>query len=274
MEKDIWLVEKDSIKNCLDMWKEALSTRTPSVWMNSIRHTAEVIDKWWNCEHVLDSREIGAIWRAVKALYNLSLNPELSEDVRKAMIQESYEILMNAAPVGEGKPYYHKWLAIILNARNGMDSLESKVIGYPEVRDHLKLACQTNPKDFTIQHMLGKWHYEMANLTWFQRLLARYFFEEPPKSNFEEAYKYLNKAEELLPRTYLPNVFLLGCACIHLGQYYRAKYYLNMAINLPTHSDCDKCCSTNAKRLLAKLEKYDLGKDLLYESYHNFGFTS
>ncbi|KAF7283396.1 hypothetical protein GWI33_000725 [Rhynchophorus ferrugineus] len=50
-----------SFKNCLDMRKEALSTITPSVWMNSIRHTDKLIDKWWNCEHVLDRLEINSL---------------------------------------------------------------------------------------------------------------------------------------------------------------------------------------------------------------------
>ncbi|KAF7272950.1 hypothetical protein GWI33_014299 [Rhynchophorus ferrugineus] len=46
MEKDIWLVKKD------------IPSKT--LWIcgrkNSIRHTEEVIDKWWNREHVLDRR--------------------------------------------------------------------------------------------------------------------------------------------------------------------------------------------------------------------------
>ncbi|XP_030752099.1 regulator of microtubule dynamics protein 1-like [Sitophilus oryzae] len=220
------------------------------------------------------SQDLGVIWRTVKALYNISLNEDLTVDVRKIMLQEAYDILMKSATLGDGKAYYHKWLAVILNAKNGLESLETKVTEYTKIQDHLKIACQTNPKDFTIQYMLGKYHYEMANMTWFQRFLARYLFKEPPKSNFEEAYKHLNKAEELLPRTFLPNVYLLGSVCIELGQYYRAKYYLNMALNLPTHTECDQCCSANAKRILEKLEKYDLGKDLLYENYDNFGFHS
>lgn len=48
----------NTINNCLDMWKEALSTVTPLVWMNSIRHTEQEIEKWWNREQVFDRLEI------------------------------------------------------------------------------------------------------------------------------------------------------------------------------------------------------------------------
>lgn len=37
-----------------------------------------------------------------------------------------------------------------------MESLESRVVGYPEVRDNLKLACQINPKDFTSMYLNNK----------------------------------------------------------------------------------------------------------------------
>lgn len=69
--------------------------------------------------------------------------------------------------------------------------------------------------------MLGRWHYEMANLTWFQRKIAKYLYLEPPKSTFEDAHKHLIKAEEIQPRTFLPNIYILGNVCMHLGQYYR-----------------------------------------------------
>lgn len=47
-----------SIDNSLNMWKEALTTVTPAVWKNSIRHTEEEIMKWYNREQVMDREEI------------------------------------------------------------------------------------------------------------------------------------------------------------------------------------------------------------------------
>lgn len=52
---------------------------------------------------------------------------------------------------------------------------------------------------------------------------------------------------------------------------FRAKYYLSTALNLPPRNECEKCCISGVKSLLTKLEKYDLGKDLLYENME-FGF--
>lgn len=78
--------------------------------------------------------------------------------------------------------------------------------------------------------MLGRWHFEMANMTWFQRKIAKYLYLEPPTSSFQEAYQHLNKAEDLHPRCFIPNLYTLGNVCMKLGQYYR--YYTQLNIEL------------------------------------------
>lgn len=44
----------------------------------------------------------------------------------------------------------------------------------------------------------------------FQRILIRFFFAEPPKSSYEEAYNYFLKAEEIKGKFYIPNIYMLG----------------------------------------------------------------
>ncbi|XP_050311228.1 regulator of microtubule dynamics protein 1-like isoform X2 [Anthonomus grandis grandis] len=226
------------------------------------------IEVYEHLNKIKHSKDIDIIWRIAKALFNISLTPDLTNETKKEMMGEAYEILAGATAIGKGKGNYYKWMAIITNRKNGLESLEHKVTRYPEIRDHLIKASEHSPKDYT-----GRWHYEMANLTWFQRKIAKYLYKEPPVSDYHEAYRYLSKAEELQPRSFLPNVYLLGLVCMKIGQNYRARYYLQTAMNLPVHNECEKCCATNASFMLSKLEKYDLGKDLLFDHYQ-FGFEN
>ncbi|KAL1494503.1 hypothetical protein ABEB36_010090 [Hypothenemus hampei] len=231
------------------------------------------MDVYETLNRIKFSNDIEIVWRLARALYNLSQNPEISDEVRMEMIVEAHKILVKASGIGTGKSNYHKWLAVILNTKHGLQSLETKIREYENVKEQLIKACESNPRDFTVQYMLGRWHYEMANLTWLQRRIAKYFYLEPPISTYQEAYKHLIKAEELQPRCFIPNLYVLGSACMKIGQYYRAKYYLNLALSLPVHTECEKCCVTGARNLLRKLEKYDLSKDLFNENY-NFGFDN
>ncbi|KAJ8950608.1 hypothetical protein NQ314_007834, partial [Rhamnusium bicolor] len=174
----------------------------------------------------------------------------------------------------ENSANVHKWMAIIMDTRNGLVSLENRVKYSPIVRDHLIRACELNPQDFTSQYMLGRWCFEMSQLSWIQRVIAKYFIAtEPPKSSYEEAYRYLSKAEELQPRTFLPNIYLLGKTCIEMGQFYKAKYYLNLAVNLRPRDECERCCINKAKYLMSKLDRYDLGKNVLFYDTYPFGFS-
>lgn len=43
---------------CLKMWQEALETVTPEMWKNSIRHTEDIINDWYNREQVMDRDEV------------------------------------------------------------------------------------------------------------------------------------------------------------------------------------------------------------------------
>ncbi|KAH1015764.1 hypothetical protein HUJ04_007099 [Dendroctonus ponderosae] len=44
--------------SCLNMWDEALTTVTPEIWKNCIRHTEDEIPKWYAREHLFDRQEI------------------------------------------------------------------------------------------------------------------------------------------------------------------------------------------------------------------------
>ncbi|KAG5880122.1 hypothetical protein JTB14_027059 [Gonioctena quinquepunctata] len=217
-------------------------------------------------------KEPEVLWRIARVLYTLSCEKNVTRDIRWDMLGEAREVLDIAFSVENESADVHKWTAIVLDASNSLINLESRVKNFPTVRDHLERACELNPQDFSTHHMLGKWFFQMSQLNWFQRLIAKYFIaSEPPKSSYDEAYRYLAKAEELQPRTFLPNIFLLGRTCIETGQFYKGKYYLNIAVSLPAKSDCEKCYVSKARYLIRKLEMYDMGKNVLF--YDPLGFN-
>lgn len=147
---------------------------------------------------------------------------------------------------------YHKWYAIVLDTKCGMESLEERVKHAHTVKEHLMKASRLNPNDFAIQYLLGRWCYLLATLNSFQILFARYFIAEPPESSYEEAYGYLLAAEDLKPRTFLPNILLLGQACLEMEKYHRAKHYLNLVVYLGEKKSAE---SRQARKLLYHLEK-------------------
>ncbi|KAJ3645049.1 hypothetical protein Zmor_022737 [Zophobas morio] len=206
-------------------------------------------------------------WRIARALFKLSCQTSIRESVRQEMIQEAFDIISASLATAEDSAKVHKWAAIVIDRKNGMNGLEQRVKNSEIVKSHLMRSCELDPSDVTAQYLLGRWCYEMSNITWFQRIISKLLFGEPPQASFEEAHQYLAKAEDLHPRFYLQNTYLLGKTCLKLGQYYRAKHYFGVVGNLPVHNDYEKRCAADAKKLLKRLDKYNLEKGALFYEY-------
>lgn len=152
-------------------------------------------------------------------------------------------------------------MAIILDAKSGIEGLDQRVKSFGTVKEYLLKAVELNPQDAVSLYILGKWCFEMANMSIVQRFISYMFYGEVPTSTFNEAYEYLLKSSEIFPDSYyIPNMYMLGESCYRLNQFFRARYYLNAAATLPARTTYEKKCADKARLLLKRLDIYDLSK--------------
>lgn len=161
----------------------------------------------------------------------------------------------------------HKWMAILLDAKSGLEGTEYRVRASFVIKEHMLKAYELNPNDVVILYMLGKWCFEMSRLTFFQKMIAKLLYATLPQTSYSEAYFYFKKAFDLENRFYyIPNVYLLGKTCYHLGQNYRAIFYLKLATQLPARTDFERFCTEKAKCMVEQLIQYDLSSEtVLFE---------
>lgn len=259
-------------------------------WSTDINHVEELIvtaDEFYKNEQYFDvyellnrikfSRNLEIQWRISRALYKLSYDKNVpSDEIRRNIINEAYEIIIDSIEssllaASESSSIIHKWAALIIDRKSGMDSLQTRIKNSPIVKNHLIKSCELNPNDITAQYLLGRWCYEITHITWFQRIISKFLYAtDPPTSTYQEAHKYLAKADDLQPRLYLQNTYFLGKTCLQLRQYYRAKYYLGLVANSPsnTTNKQEKQYVADAVKLMKRLNKYVTGPNtnaLLYE---------
>ncbi|KAK9883309.1 hypothetical protein WA026_001489 [Henosepilachna vigintioctopunctata] len=203
-------------------------------------------------------------WRIARVLYQATVDNVLPLDIEREMINEAYELLLEEATIDNKNANVHKWFAIACDCRHRLLGLEHRIRGYHTVLKHLRLACELNPDDVTACYLLGKLCFDMADLGGLKRLIAKVLYGDPPDCNFEEAYKYLSRFDQLFEKNHLASLYLLGKTCYKLQQFYKAKYYLSIACYITPRSECEKNYVCRAKQLLVKLEKYKLGKDVLF----------
>lgn len=155
-------------------------------------------------------------------------------------------------------------MAILTDMKSGLEGTNARVKSYTTVKKHLIKAAELNPQDVSLFYMLGKWCFDMSNFTWYQRKICSILFSNPPTSTYEEAYNYFLQAERIKPRFYLPNLYMLGCTSLYMQQYFRARYYLNIAAYLPPRNEFEKKCAAEAKMLSNELQQFDISKEALF----------
>jgi tetratricopeptide (TPR) repeat protein len=83
-------------------------------------------------------------------------------------------------------------MALISNGRDKIEAVN-------EIKKYAENAIRLDPQDFKGYHVLGKWHYEVSNLSGVERTAAKLFFGGLPKASLKESIWYYEKSKALFP---------------------------------------------------------------------------
>ncbi len=72
-----------------------------------------------------------------------------------------------------------------MGSRGEFVSIKEKIEDGFEFKQHVDIAAQLAPADHTIQHLLGRFCFEVAGLSWWERKMASTLFAEPPMATME-----------------------------------------------------------------------------------------
>jgi len=68
-----------------------------------------------------------------------------------------------------------------------------------EIRRYAENTLKYDPNNFKAYHVLGKWHYEVSNLSSFERTMAKLLFGGLPQASLRDAITYYEKSRALEP---------------------------------------------------------------------------
>ena len=95
-----------------------------------------------------------------------------------------------------------------------------------EIRRYAENTLKYDPNNFKAFHVLGKWHYEVSNLTSFERTMARLLFGGLPKASLKDAIAYYEKSRSLEPN--------FSINYLELAKAYRRNHEEKKAIDMLT----------------------------------------
>jgi predicted Zn-dependent protease len=120
------------------------------------------------------------------------------------------------------------------------------------VKLHAGKALALDPANETACHVLGCWHYELANLNPVLRALARVIYGRLPDASNAEAAALFQKAIALNPRR-ARNHIELGRTYAAMGRTADARAMLEKGLATPSHDADDTDAKARARKALDAL---------------------
>jgi len=126
---------------------------------------------------------------------------------------------------------------------------KEKIASVNDIKLYAEKAIRLDPANFKAYHVLGKWNYEISNLNFLERTLAKLFYGDVPKASLPDAIANYEKARSLNPG-YILNYLELAKAYYRNDEKKKAISLLTAMMTLPNHVFDDTRIKAEGNRLL------------------------
>ncbi|MEE9464826.1 MAG: hypothetical protein V3W14_04525 [Candidatus Neomarinimicrobiota bacterium] len=192
--------------------------------------------------------DVEYLWRMARHHFNVSDNTT-DEAVIETALYTGFKFAQSALAADSNSADAHGYYGILIGRVGEIEGMKQKIINSFAVRDHTLRAIALDPDYATWHHVMGRWHYTLADLSWIERTVASIVYESPPEATFGEAEKYFQRATILEPDE-IRHFLWLGKTQLELDQAAAARTNFKHALILPIKSDSDTILQQEARELL------------------------
>jgi tetratricopeptide (TPR) repeat protein len=144
-------------------------------------------------------------------------------------------------------------MSIICGKMTEVETENRKIIEYvKDIRIYADKALSINPKHARATYALGKWNFEIVQLSWVKKMAVKAFFGGMEDAKIEDAIKYMEKAR-VLDQYYVINYLDLAKAYKYDNKPAKAIEVLQKMIKLPNRTADDANYKAEGKKLLEEL---------------------
>jgi len=180
--------------------------------------------------HTAEPDNVEIIWRLTRSYFSLSEDVQ-DKAAKEAYLKKGLEFARKGLEKNDKHFATHKWFAIILGTIGAYVSAKEKIGNSFLIKEHALKALEFKPDDNSVMHLLGKWCYNVANISWLERTAASALFATPPTATFQEALDWFVKAHESMPT--IRNAIMIGETYVALKQQPKAKEWYRKAAEMP-----------------------------------------
>lgn len=178
---------------------------------------------------------INFLWRVAKA-YRLEAAATDDKDRKKQSVERGITYATKALHKNKAHGDANKWFAILIGMRNDYLPTKEKIENAVVFQKHLEIALTAKPDDYSLYHLLSRFKFEIANMSWLERKLAATLFGSLPQVTLDDAIADGLKCEELCPESFPDNQVLLARCYISNSDYSSGISWLDKAVSHMTET--------------------------------------
>lgn len=191
------------------------------------------------------------LWRLSKASSQLAASsPSTSE--RRALNKEALEAAERAASLAPDDADARLSMAIALGRVASHESPSRQVEMSKAIRTEAEAATRLDPGNSLAWHVLGRWHYEVANFNPFLKSVAQVIYGKFPDASNQTAADCFQKALTAAPGSAMDHVEY-GRALAAMGRTAEGAEAIRVGLSLPSRGPEDNEAKARGKKSLAAL---------------------
>jgi len=200
----------------------------------------------------IDSTNYDALWKLSRAYTDCAA--AAPKDKQSGLSAASERYARKCVALYPDSSQAHFTLALSLGRMANLAGGKRRIALSKEIAHEAQSALDLNPKHFGAMHILGRWHYGIASLSWLEKSFAKIIYGGvPPGASMEKARSYFEQAIALDPKTPI-NHYWLGETLIKLKDYTGARAELEKCISLDDVLWDDKRTKEKAQQRLKDIK--------------------
>lgn len=182
-------------------------------------------------------------------LYNVLGKRQTSKGDERSYYRKGEDLARRAIKADPNHSEANFAMAISMGRIALIGSGDEKVKAVKEIKKYADRCIQLDPNNYKGYHVLGKWHFEVSDLSSLERWLVKMTYGGLPPSSIEDAIVNYEKSKQLNP-SFLLNYLELAKSYKRKGENNKAKTLLLQLQKLtPLTSDDPKIKSLGRKLL-------------------------
>lgn len=226
---------------------EALMTRGDS--LHEARQSDAALKTFQEAEKLAPGNA-QVLWRIAREYYDKGNVAD--EEKKENLYENSLTYARKAVEADPQSADAHLWVAIaagkVALQRGGKEKVEMS----REVKEEAMRAVELDPNNDSAYHVLARWHFEVATLSWVLKTAAKVVYGGMPEASLEESVRYFQKAVEISP-DWINHRLQLAKVYIEQGNEEKARTQLRKVLELPEDDVEDPQHKEEARELLAEL---------------------